>query len=136
MKNTSTTKKGKHAHKRNENGIKIVKNEINTNFKFYVPGCNRDNVNTYSNTIINTNSNNTTNINRNSLEDVALEINQIYNKNIERLRFLNDIEGKIKLTNVNQNQFGNDSNKTVDNIVKENYDDFINKINQTCNPQY
>lgn len=83
----------------------------------------------------NTNSNNT-NINRNSLEDVALEINQIYNKNIERLRFLNDIEGKIKLTNVNQNQFGNDSNETVDNIVKENYDDFINKINQTCNPQY
>ena len=61
MKNTSTTKKGKHAHKRNENGIKIVKNEINTNFKFYVPGCNRDNVNTYSNTIINTNSNNTMN---------------------------------------------------------------------------
>ena len=61
MKNTSTTKKGKHAHKRNENGIKIVKNEINTNFKFYVPGCNRDNVNTYNNTIINTNSNNTMN---------------------------------------------------------------------------
>ena len=85
--------------------------------------------------IDNTNTNNQ-NINRNSLEDVALEINQIYNKNIERLRFLNDIEGKIKLTNVNQNQFGNNSNKTADNIVKENYDDFINKINQTCNPQY
>ena len=72
MKNTFTVvKKGNHVYKRNENGIKIVKNEINTNFKFYVPGCNRANVNTYNNTVINTNNNNTMNT---SIETVSSSV--------------------------------------------------------------
>ena len=66
--------------------------------------------------------------NLNSLEDGSLEVNQIYNKNLERLRFLNDIEGKYNsLTNPKS---GSNTKS------KANYDDFIGKINDTCVPNY
>ena len=73
--------------------------------------------------------------NVNEIEDGHLEVNQIYNKNLERLRMLNDIEGKVN----SLYSGGNDKQyKTADKLAesKDNYDDFISKINNTCTPNY
>lgn len=60
-----------------------------------------------------------------TIEDGSLEVNQIYNKNIERLRYLNDIESKL-----------DSMMSKKESSSKENYDDFIGKINSTCTPNY
>ena len=65
------------------------------------------------------------NINLQTEEDEEFEVNNIYNKNLERLRFLNDME----------NNFFTAKNKGKDlisnNIIeKDNNDDFIKKLNK------
>ena len=64
------------------------------------------------------------NINIETDEDNGFELNRIYNKNLERLRYLNDMENNlgsktddIDLINKNINQ-------------KDNFDDFLKKLNK------
>ena len=92
MENTFTAvKKGKHSYK---SGIKIVKNEINTNFKFYVPGCDRDNVNTYTNAIINPTTNSNINTMNRSIEAISNSIcggNAHVNQNEMLISYMKEI---------------------------------------------
>ena len=63
------------------------------------------------------------NINLETEDDGTFEINRIYNKNLERLRFLNDME----------NNLGNKNDRdliTNNMIEKDNFDDFIKKLNK------
>ena len=56
-------------------------------------------------------------------EDDAFEINRIYNKNLERLRFLNDMENNLGSKN--------DRDLITNNMIeKDNFDDFIKKLNK------
>ena len=66
----------------------------------------------------------TENININlETEDDAFEINRIYNKNLERLRFLNDMENNLGSKN--------DRDLIINNMIeKDNFDDFIKKLNK------
>ena len=66
----------------------------------------------------------TENININlETEDDAFEINRIYNKNLERLRFLNDMENNLGSKN--------DRDLITNNMIeKDNFDDFIKKLNK------
>ncbi|MCQ2820047.1 MAG: hypothetical protein MJ252_22500 [archaeon] len=69
------------------------------------------------------------------LDDGHLEVNQIYNRNLERLRFLNEIESNLNMSNNNSSGYeGNYGGST--GYSKDNFDDFINKINSTCVPNY
>ena len=63
------------------------------------------------------------NINLETEDDGVFEINRIYNKNLERLRFLNDME----------NNLANKNNRdliTNNMMEKDNFDDFIKKLNK------
>ena len=63
------------------------------------------------------------NINLESIDDSNFEVNKIYNKNLERLRYLNDME----------NNFTPKKNYDLlkNNIVeKDNFDEFIKKLNK------
>ena len=54
-----------------------------------------------------------------------MEVGKIYNKNLERLRHLNDMESNF--ANLKS------SNKKANNFVsKDNFDDFIGKLNNAC----
>ena len=50
------------------------------------------------------------NINLESIDDSNFEVNRIYNKNLERLRYLNEIENN--------------------ELEKDNFDEFIKKLNK------
>ena len=63
------------------------------------------------------------NINLESIDDSNFEVNRIYNKNLERLRYLNDLE----------NNFIPKKNHAIikNNIIeKDNFDEFIKKLNK------
>ena len=63
------------------------------------------------------------NINLESIDDSNFEVNKIYNKNLERLRYLNDIE----------NNFTPKKNYDLlkNNVMeKDNFDEFIKKLNK------
>ena len=63
------------------------------------------------------------NINLESIDDSNFEVNRIYNKNLERLRYLNDLE----------NNFIPKKNHDIikNNIIeKDNFDEFIKKLNK------
>ena len=63
------------------------------------------------------------NINLESIDDCNFEVNKIYNKNLERLRYLNDIE----------NNFTPKKNYDLlkNNVMeKDNFDEFIKKLNK------
>jgi hypothetical protein len=80
------------------------------------------------------------NENVNDLEEFSLDVNRIYNRNMDRLRNLNDIQDKTNngaelIQSLNEKSKGLDEiNKNLEN--QENFDDFINKINQTCKTNY
>ncbi len=63
------------------------------------------------------------NINLETEDDGAFEVNRIYNKNLERLRILNEMENNYSKNNekdlINNNM-----------IEKDNFDDFIKKLNK------
>ena len=84
-------------------------------------------VNTFKNikNVETTKDGNTENININleSIDDSNFEVNRIYNKNLERLRYLNDLE----------NNFIPKKNHDIikNNIIeKDNFDEFIKKLNK------
>ena len=58
------------------------------------------------------------NINLESDEDARLEINRIYNKNIERLRYLNNMENSYGSNNKNRNYINYD----------DDFDEFLKKL--------
>ena len=63
------------------------------------------------------------NINLETEDDGAFEINKIYKKNLERLRYLNDME----------NNFGTKKDRDLINnnmLEKDNFDEFIKKLNK------
>ena len=67
------------------------------------------------------------NINLESIDDSNFEVNKIYNKNLERLRYLNDME----------NNFTPKKNYDIlkNNVVeKDNFDEFIKKLNKPVPP--
>ena len=64
------------------------------------------------------------NINLETEDDGAFEINRIYNKNLERLRFLNDMEKNYDSKNDDKDLINNNM------IEKDNFDDFIKKLNK------
>ena len=64
------------------------------------------------------------NINLETEDDGVFEINKIYNKNLERLRFLNDVENNLVSRNENRDLINNNI------IEKDNFDDFIKKLNK------
>ena len=78
--------------------------------------------------------------NVNDLQNFSLDVNRIYNTNMERLRNLNDIEFKTNngaslLGNLTEGKGGLDEiNQKLEN--QENFDAFIDKINQTCKSNY
>ena len=64
------------------------------------------------------------NINLETEDDGTFEINRIYNKNLERLRFLNDMEKNYGSKNDDKDLINNNM------IEKDNFDDFIKKLNK------
>jgi hypothetical protein len=63
------------------------------------------------------------NINLETEDDGVFEINRIYNKNLERLRYLNDMENNL----ANKK----DRDLIANNMIeKDNFDDFIKKLNK------
>ena len=64
------------------------------------------------------------NINLETEDDGTFEINKIYNKNLERLRFLNDMEKNYSSKNDDKDLINNNM------IEKDNFDDFIKKLNK------
>ena len=64
------------------------------------------------------------NINLETEDDGNFEINRIYNKNLERLRFLNDIESGLS----NKKQDKDLIN--INMMEKDNFDEFIKKLNK------
>jgi hypothetical protein len=107
-------------------------NELNNNNNFYDENNNNNNNNFQRD--VNKNIENNVKI----IDNENLEVNKIYNKNMDRIRFLNEIEGKINgeynYGNFNNNKNGNTLEEINKNLLnnKENFDDFINKINETC----
>ena len=109
-------------------------NELNNNNNFYDENNNNNNNNFQRD--VNKNIENNVKI----IDNENLEVNKIYNKNMDRIRFLNEIEGKINQDNGYNygNSYNNKSGNTLEEINKnllnnkENFDDFINKINETC----
>ena len=63
------------------------------------------------------------NINLESIDDSGFEVNKIYNKNLERLRYLNDMENNFTPTK-NYDLLKNNA------LEKDNFDDFIKKLNR------
>ena len=63
------------------------------------------------------------NINLESIDDSNFEVNRIYNKNLERLRYLNDIENNFT-PKKNYDIFKNNE------LEKDNFDEFIKKLNK------
>ena len=63
------------------------------------------------------------NINLESIDDSNFEVNKIYNKNLERLRYLNDIENNFT-PKKNYDIFKNNE------LEKDNFDEFIKKLNK------
>ena len=63
------------------------------------------------------------NINLESIDDSNFEVNKIYNKNLERLRYLNDMENNFA-PKKNYDIFKNNA------IEKDNFDEFIKKLNK------
>ena len=63
------------------------------------------------------------NINLETEDDGVFEINRIYNKNLERLRYLNDMENNLASKK--------DRDLIANNMIeKDNFDDFIKKLNK------
>ena len=63
------------------------------------------------------------NINLETEDDGIFEVNKIYNKNLERLRYLNDME----------KNFGENKDRDLisrNMLVKDNFDEFIKKLNK------
>ena len=58
-----------------------------------------------------------------SIDDSNFEVNRIYNKNLERLRYLNDMENNFA-PKKNYDIFKNNA------IEKDNFDEFIKKLNK------
>ena len=58
-----------------------------------------------------------------SIDDSNFEVNRIYNKNLERLRYLNDIENNFT-PKKNYDIFKNNE------LEKDNFDEFIKKLNK------
>lgn len=75
--------------------------------------------------------------NKNRLNDDTLSINQIYNKNLERLRFLNKLEDNIynfstkEYDNIAGNIDNYDNKRDFNYQFKKsyNFDDFMSKLN-------
>ena len=63
------------------------------------------------------------NINLESIDDSNFEVNRIYNKNLKRLRYLNDMENNFA-PKKNYDIFKNNA------IEKDNFDEFIKKLNK------
>lgn len=63
------------------------------------------------------------NINLESIDDSGFEVNKIYNKNLERLRYLNDMENNFTPTK-NYDLLKNNA------LEKDNFDEFIKKLNR------
>ncbi len=63
------------------------------------------------------------NINLESIDDSGFEVNKIYNKNLERLRYLNDMENNYTPTK-NYDLLKNNA------FEKDNFDEFIKKLNK------
>ena len=63
------------------------------------------------------------NINLESIDDSNFEVNKIYNKNLERLRYLNDIENNF-LPKKSYDILNNNM------MEKDNFDEFIKKLNK------
>ena len=63
------------------------------------------------------------NINLESIDDSNFEVNRIYNKNLERLRYLNDMENNFA-PKKNYDIFKNNE------LEKDNFDEFIKKLNK------
>jgi hypothetical protein len=63
------------------------------------------------------------NINLESIDDSNFEVNRIYNKNLERLRYLNDMENNYTPTK-NYDLLKNNA------FEKDNFDEFIKKLNK------
>ena len=63
------------------------------------------------------------NINLETEDDGQFEVNRIYNRNLERLRYLNDMDNNYRSKNEK-----NLINKNMDE--KDNFDDFIRKLNK------
>ena len=68
----------------------------------------------------------TENININlEIDDGQFEIGKIYNKNLERLRYLNDVENNYEIKKTDE------KNLIQNNIMeKDNFDEFIRKLNK------
>ena len=64
------------------------------------------------------------NINLETEDDGNFEINRIYNKNLERLRFLNDMESVANSKNKDRDLITNNM------LEKDNFDEFIKKLNR------
>ena len=64
------------------------------------------------------------NINLESIDDSNFEVNRIYNKNLERLRLLNDIENGFTPQKSNDDLIKNNI------LQKDNFDEFIKKLNR------
>ena len=63
------------------------------------------------------------NINLESIDDSGFEVNKIYNKNLERLRYLSDMENNFTPTK-NYDLLKNNA------LEKDNFDEFIKKLNR------
>ena len=135
--NTTTNNNSNDNFGNNNNGLGISEsNELPNNTNFNYENNNMNNNNNNFDTDVNKNIEN----NVKTIEDENLEVNKIYNKNMDRIRFLNEIEGKINQDNGYNygNSYNNKSGNTLEEINKnllnnkENFDDFINKINETC----
>ena len=64
------------------------------------------------------------NINLETEDDGSFEVNRIYNKNLERLRYLNDMENNFGTKNNDRDLINNNM------LEKDNFDEFIKKLNK------
>ena len=64
------------------------------------------------------------NINLETEDDGVFELNKIYNKNLERLRYLNDMENNYETKDKNKDLINNNM------FEKDNFDEFIKKLNK------
>ena len=64
------------------------------------------------------------NINLETEDDGVFELNKIYNKNLERLRYLNDMENNYEIKDKDKDLINNNL------LEKDNFDEFIKKLNK------
>lgn len=76
--------------------------------------------------------------NKNKLNSDHLSINQIYNKNLDRLRYLNNVEDDVYISHrkkpyadIAESEEPNEKYIDLDNksMKSHNYDDFLGKLN-------